>query len=138
MLKVLAQPHLKIFTALLCFLLAGLVWALTRQTSGTLDDVPEDAVTWTLCVACEHSEIMSLRDFFSCQQQEMLGRHNSMAIPMIQCARCGQKRVVRALKCDHCGHIFEEGAIRCDFYDRCPKCHFSAIENRRTQSTPTP
>lgn len=137
MFKVMSQPHFKIVSALLCFLLAGLVWALTRQAPGGLDDVPADATTWTLCMGCGHSEIMSLREFYTCQQQEMAKQRNSMAIPIIQCSRCGQYRVVKAIKCDRCGHIFMEGAIPGDFHDRCPKCHFSAIENRRTQPTPT-
>ena len=64
MIKIQGQSQVQLIAAVLCFLLAGLVWALTRPHNAGINDVPADAMTWTLCISCEHSQEMSLRDFF--------------------------------------------------------------------------
>lgn len=130
--------RIKLGIAALCFVLAGLVWALTRGSSGSLQDVPEGDLTWTLCLSCGYTEQMPVRNFFTEQQQEMLQTHNMMTPPMITCPRCGKKQMVRALKCERCGTIFAVDSVPGDYYDRCPKCGYSALESRHANTTANP
>jgi hypothetical protein len=55
----------------------------------------------------------------------------------LECPKCGKKSCYIARKCQQCENIFVLGQARDKNYlDRCPKCRFSAIEDRQKNRAP--
>jgi len=51
--------------------------------------------------------------------------------PGLKCPKCGQEEAYTAAKCKKCGKVFfPDPAIYDDFLDRCPKCGYSAREEK--------
>jgi hypothetical protein len=46
------------------------------------------------------------------------------------CSKCGSSMAV-LIECPKCKNNFKKGSVPNDFSDRCPKCHYSAIEQAR-------
>lgn len=57
-----------------------------------------------------------------------------METPALKCEKCGQPSAYAAVKCGKCGLVFEAGAVKNDFPDKCPKCKYSKIEDERKKA----
>lgn len=51
--------------------------------------------------------------------------------PGLACPDCGQESAYTATKCRKCGAVFQpDDATYNDYYDRCPECGYSAMEEK--------
>ncbi len=116
----------------LCLVISGIVILVTRSGgSGGIDELSDDAQTWVFCVGCKASYEMGEKEFYTQLKQKSVELANPMARAYLTCQKCGKDRVVKAIKCGKCGEVFPEGVVPNDFADRCPKCKFSATEEKR-------
>ncbi len=116
----------------LCLIVSGIVILVTRSGgSGGIDDLSDDTQLWVICAACKASYEMGEKDFYTQLKQKSVELANPMARAYLTCQKCGKDRVVKAVKCGKCSEVFPEGAVPNDFSDRCPKCKFSATEEKR-------
>ncbi len=51
----------------------------------------------------------------------------------VECPKCGEISAARGLKCKECSTVFMQKHGGDDYPDRCPKCGYSDIENRRSE-----
>ena len=91
-----------------------------------------------LCKSCGEIEIT--RDEF----REMMKNQPGGMMPMmmagpmlLNCPECGQKSCAVATKCQECGSVFVSVPRPGSSVppDKCPKCGYSAIEERRKERT---
>ena len=90
-----------------------------------------------MCASCGGFEV-SVDEF-----REMMSQQGPEAMMMpgqaaaMECPQCGKKSCYQAQKCKECEAIFVFGQARDKNYpDRCPKCGFSNIEDRRQNPSP--
>ncbi len=119
----------------LCLIVAAVVVFATRSSGpGGIDSLSDTAQVWVVCTACNASYQMGEKEFYTQLRDRTAQLANPMARALLTCQKCGKDRVVKAVKCDKCGEIFPEGIVSNDFDDRCPKCKFSATEEKRKAS----
>ncbi len=90
-----------------------------------------------MCVSCGGFEV-SVDEFREMSRQQS---PEAMMMPgqtaAMECPQCGKKSCCKAQKCKKCEAIFVFGQARDKNYPgRCPKCSFSAIEDRRQNPSP--
>lgn len=116
----------------LCLIVAAIVVFATRSSGpGGIDSLSDTAQVWVVCTACNASYQMGEKQYFTQLQERTAQLANPMARALLTCQKCSKDRVVKAVKCDKCGEVFPEGIVPNDFDDRCPKCKFSATEEKR-------
>ena len=119
----------------LCLIVAAVVVFATRSSDPSgIDSLSDTAQVWVVCTACNASYQMGEKGFYTQLRDRTAQLANPMARAFLTCQKCGKDRVVKAVKCDKCGEIFPEGIVPNDFDDRCPKCKFSATEEKRKAS----
>ncbi len=52
-------------------------------------------------------------------------------IPAMTCQKCGEKSAFTAIKCEKCDTVFIRGTVEGPYEDKCPKCGYSKMEERR-------
>ncbi|HPC93444.1 MAG TPA: hypothetical protein PLU87_00765 [Sedimentisphaerales bacterium] len=116
----------------LCLIIAVVVVVVTRSSGpGGVESLSDDTQVWVLCTACNASYQMGEKTYYTQLQERTTQMANPMARVLLTCQKCGKDRVVKAVKCAKCGEVFPEGIVPNDFPDRCPKCKFSATEEKR-------
>jgi len=119
----------------LCLIVAVVVVVATRSGGpGGVESLSDDTQVWVLCTACNASYQMGEKQYYTQLQEKTAQLANPMARALLTCQKCGKDKVVKAIKCGKCGEVFPEGIVPNDFDDRCPKCKFSATEEKRKAS----
>lgn len=126
------KKYVAIALAVICLLIAGTIAYRTMFGGGSAGSGSNRDVV-LLCTKCGGFEISAdeFREIMSKNADPMM-----MGMPgqpmVIPCPKCGQKTCYLAQKCPQCENIFVMGQARDQNYpDRCPKCSFSAIEDRQ-------
>lgn len=126
------KKPLMIAVILICLGVAGAVtFFRSSGGSGTIDDIPEDEMTWVICLnpKCKAEYQMGLKAYHKAIQDRM---NDGMALvtPALICEKCGEASVYRAYKCTNpqCGIVFHAKSVANDFADCCPKCGHSETE----------
>ncbi|HUT29398.1 MAG TPA: hypothetical protein VMX13_06375 [Sedimentisphaerales bacterium] len=104
------------------------------RSSGIPDEFAH-RYTWMLCrnPACRNSWQMNLKEYWEMVEKFRMENSGVMENPAATCPKCGEPSGYIAVKCEKCGLVFEKGTVPRDFEDRCPKCNFSKIEERRAE-----
>jgi predicted Zn-ribbon and HTH transcriptional regulator len=122
--------------AVICLLLAGVITAvrLMKPKAGTVDSIPDSEMIWVKCInpKCNATYEMSLKKYMLAMQSDNTPLMDG-ATKFIKCEKCGKNSIVKAIKCEKCGYVFAEGEVPRDYYDRCPKCGYSKIEEAKKQ-----
>jgi hypothetical protein len=130
------KKYLSIGAAVICLLITGTIFYRTMLggSSGSGGANREAAL---LCTTCGGFEIPAdvLREMMSQQDPATMMMRRMPAA--MECPQCGKKTCYEAQKCQQCENIFVVGQARDRNYpDRCPKCSFSYIEDRRQNPSP--
>ena len=118
-----------------CFILAGLyTYARRRGGSGSIDDIPDDKMTWVKCSnpSCKAEYEMGEKQYHKDMQERFDPRARTS--PPLACEKCSKDSLFQAVKCANssCGIIFIKGiAGKNDHPDRCPECKQSETEEIR-------
>jgi len=111
--------------------LAIVIFSKSRSGSkGSSLDAFKGELMWVKCSNpdCEAEYQMDKKEYFEYVQTH--ARPGGME--PLACEKCGENSIHRAVKCPECGTVFFYGqAGPQDFRDRCPKCNYSATEERR-------
>ena len=117
--------------------LAGAITLMTRAPRGEgLKSIPEEKMMWMTCRndTCGANYEMQMREYY--RQREEIQKQSgamSMSVPALICEKCSEESLYKAFKCQKCELIFEGGAKRGDYEDRCPKCGYSDIKRGRDE-----
>jgi hypothetical protein len=96
------------------------------------------AMAWMMCRECGAKYKMKLKQWQAVAESYIEGRPDSRTPPSLVCQECGKKAAYMAIECEKCGLIFEAGWKGPDYYDRCPQCNFSKIEERMKERESRP
>ena len=125
------KKYLAILFAIVSLIIVVTIFYRTFS-SGSGSGGGKDTV-YLLCKSC--GPIGITQDEF---REIMMTQPGGMMPPMMggpmlfNCPECGQKSCAVAQKCQKCDNIFITGQAQDPRYpDRCPKCGFSAIEDRQ-------
>ncbi len=107
----------------------------TGGGTGTLSGIPDDVMIWVKCMnpKCNAEYETSKKAYF----RYLSGQEGDVpegAIQMARCEQCGKDSLIKAIKCEKCGKVFIEGVVQGDFFDRCPECNYSKIEELRKKA----
>jgi len=108
------------------------IFVMTNGGGGSKVKSPDEFALLCANPKCGHSEVISRDEY-----KEMLSDtpNPMMMMPGQQisfdCPECGKKTMFKASKCEKCENIFFPNYQSKDFYDRCPECGFSKIEESR-------
>jgi ribosomal protein L40E len=86
------------------------------------------AMGWMMCRECGAKYKMKLKQWQAVAESYVKEHPDSRTPPPLVCQQCGQKTAYRAIECGKCGSIFKAGWKGPDYYDRCPQCKFSQVE----------
>jgi len=116
-----------------CLVIAVAVTFFTRRTSHGIDSIKKGDMIWVKCYStdCKAEYQIEKRDYFEFLQKN--ANPMAMRMPPMECEKCSQKSIYRAVKCEECDTIFFYGEIADQFKDKCPKCGFSKTESLRNQ-----
>jgi len=128
------KKPIMIAVIVVCLGVAGAVTFLRSGSSGGINDIPNDKMTWVKCnnPACNAEYEMSEKQYYK-EIQERLNPASMMATPALICQKCGKPSVYKAYKCGNpsCGKVFLANSVPNDFPDRCPECKRSETEEIR-------
>ena len=135
------KKHLAIGVAVICLLIAGIVFYRTMFAGSAGGGDMGDREIALLCATCGGFEIPAdeFRELMSKQGPDMMMGMPGMPGQMMamECPKCAKKTCYMAQKCQQCENIFVFGQARDQNYpDRCPKCSFSAMEDRQKNQAP--
>ncbi|MHC4155077.1 MAG: hypothetical protein ACYST6_09170 [Planctomycetota bacterium] len=120
-----------------CVVVAGAITYFTRSGgSGGIPGEFADRYTWMACrnPDCGNSWEMNLKEYYEMVEQFRIENPGRMENPATTCPKCNEPSGYEAVKCDKCESVFEKGTVvPRTFEDKCPKCGYSAIEERRKQ-----
>lgn len=123
------KKALMIVLVVVCLAAAGVITWKTR--SGSSSAINGNALMW---VKCNNPNCGAE---YQITQKEYLDfiRKNAVpgfaTIPAMTCKKCGEKSAFAAIKCPKCGTVFIRGTVKGPFEDKCPKCGYSQMEERR-------
>lgn len=131
------KKYLVIGATTVCLLVAGTMFY-RSFFGGSGGGNTGDRQIALMCTSCGGFEI-SVDEFREMMSQQ--GPEAMMMMPgqmqTMECPQCGKKSCYQAQKCKECEAIFVFGQAKDKNYpDRCPKCGFSAIEDRRQNPSP--
>jgi len=92
-----------------------------------------------MCASCGGFEVSvdEFREIMSQQGPDLMMMMMPGQAATMECPQCGKKSCYQAQKCKQCETIFVFGQAKDKNYpDRCPKCSFSYIEDRRQNPAP--
>ena len=125
------KKQIMIGVAVVCIIAAGAITYFNTAGGGSgqgVDSIDPSEMTWMKCQKCNSTYEMPKKEYYKYLQENMTGS----SPPPLPCQECGEKGAYRAVKCESCGNIFYYGASGPQaFPDKCPKCGFSATEDRR-------
>ncbi len=100
-----------------------------RRGSHGVESIDSAEKTWMMCTdpGCQAKYEIAKKEYFEFVENNRTG----MQVPGMKCGECGKTSAFRAVKCGKCGNIFLYGAKGLDYADRCPKCHYSKMEQDR-------
>jgi hypothetical protein len=104
-------------------------------SSGGIDSLSDDETTWVICLnkACKAEYEMGLKTYHKAISERLVNPMSPVA-PALECEKCGEPSVRKAVKCENptCAIVFREGSSGAHTNsDRCPKCKQSATEESR-------
>jgi ribosomal protein S27E len=95
------------------------LWAWKSRVGNTagIGSVPEGKKVWVKCAkqACGASYEMAMKEYYMKVDEKV----TYSGVPPIDCEKCGEESVFRAIKCKSCGEVFfkpRAGGVQC------PKC----------------
>lgn len=114
----------------------GKVPAIKAEYLKPREDTTPKPMTWIKCrnPQCKAQYQITLKEYFEHAEGYLKEHPNSLVPPSLACEKCEKETAYRALKCEKCGLIFEAGWRGPDYYDRCPKCKFSKVEEKRKKT----
>lgn len=120
----------KVIIAVVCIVAAaGITLIFNNPFAGT--EGPTVGRTFQmLCVneKCGHAFEMKGVDY----RERLMNRDPDEIGPLaMTCPKCGEESAFSALKCEKCGEVFIPDRMTKDYPDRCPKCGYSASEEKR-------
>jgi len=126
-----AKKYMTIAFAVVSLSIAGIVTF--RSFSGGGGSAKSGTGVALMCKTCGGFEV-SVDEF-----RAVIAENPMALMPMpgvgpalMNCPQCGEKSCIQAQKCEKCENIFYSGQAGDRKYpDRCPKCKFSAVENRK-------
>ena len=132
------KKNLAIGLVVVCLLVAGTMFYRSFFGGGSGGGSTGDRQVALMCASCGGFEV-SVDEFREMMSQQ--GPGGMMMMPgqdaAMECPKCGKKSCYPAQKCKQCETIFVFGQARDKRYpDRCPKCSFSSIEDRRQNPSP--
>ena len=93
-----------------------------------------------LCSECGESFELSVEELREKMREAAsegeMGPMGPMESPVLTCPGCGKDAAQMATKCKSCETVFIQdfqAAAEGDYPDRCPKCNYSEMEERRSQ-----
>lgn len=105
------------------------LWAYKTRSGNIADikSVPEGETVWVKCSnpACGATYEMGLKEYYQKVEEKVAFR----TIPPIDCEKCGEESVYKAIKCKNCGEVFFPYEGSKDIEDKCPKCGFSETDS---------
>ena len=101
---------------------------------GGMDDISKTEIMWVKCVnpKCNAGYETPTKEYYL-QQRKRADASESGQASLAVCEKCGKESVMTGMKCEKCENVFVSGGIRDDFHDRCPKCKYSATEERQNK-----
>jgi hypothetical protein len=118
-----------VVVVVVCIVAAIIITVKTHSgSSHGVSGIERGHMVWLKCrdPNCGNTWQMDMKDYYEYVDKNIVGA----AVPPITCPKCNQKTGYEAVKCEKCGYVFEIGASRTDYTDRCPKCGYSAEEER--------
>jgi hypothetical protein len=88
------------------------------------------AMAWMMCRGCGAKYRMKLKQWQAVAESYIEEQPDSRTPPSLVCQECGKKAAYLAIECGKCGLVFEAAWKGPDYYDRCPQCNFSQVEER--------
>jgi ribosomal protein L40E len=116
----------------------GVVPAIKGEYLEPRQDDHEELMAWIMCRECGAKYQIRLKQWHAVAQGHVKENPDSRTPPPLVCQQCGEKTAYRAIKCEKCGLIFEAGWKGPDYYDRCPQCNFSQVEERMKERESRP
>ena len=114
-----------------CFLAAS-VFVFLNLNGRTTNYMPKGSQVWIKCnnSECNHAYQIDGNKYYKYIEDHTVG---PFAVPAIECPECGQNTCYKANKCKKCETIFFDNYTG-GFEDRCPKCNYSELEEKRKNS----
>jgi len=119
-----------------CLVLAVVIFVISRSGgSGGLADMERGELIWIKCnnPNCGAASQIDKVDYYAQIEDRMRENPMSLQVPALVCQECKENSVYRAVKCPKCGEMSSYGRPG-DFDDRCPKCGFSEMEDKRKRA----
>jgi len=79
---------------------------------------------------CKATYTLSRDEFLAQMDPSAMPRMRGLRGMTLKCRKCGERSAYRARKCPKCSEIFIPDYESGDYPDRCPKCEYSAMEER--------
>ena len=133
-----AKKYLVIGLTVVCLSVAGTLFYRSFFGGSSTGGNTGDRQIALMCASCGGFEVSidEFREIMSQQGPDLMMMMPGQAAAM-ECPKCGKKSCYQAQKCKKCQNIFVFGQARDKNYpDRCPKCGFSYIEDRRQNPAP--
>jgi len=133
------KKYLVIGLAVVCLSVAGTLFYRSFFGSSGGGGNTGDRQVALMCASCGGFEVSGdeFREMMSQQGPEAMMMMMPGQAAAMECPQCGKKTCYQAQKCKQCETIFVFGQAKDKNYpDRCPKCSFSSMEDRRQNSSP--
>ena len=121
------KKPIMIAVIVVCLVVAFMV-TVKRKGGGEGVKFFEGKPMWIKCKDCGATWQMDTAVYYRWIEENIQG--GSVAPPM-ECEQCGATAAYRAEECPKCGEVFIYDVQSGDFPDRCPKCKYSTMEERR-------
>jgi hypothetical protein len=116
----------------------GVVPALKKECLEPRQDDRGESMAWIMCRECGAKYQIKLKQWHTAAEGYVKQHPDSRTPPPLVCKQCGEKAAYRAIECEKCGLIFEAGWKGPHYYDRCPNCNFSKVEERMKERESRP
>jgi len=120
----------KIAISVTCLILAGAVFLIFNNPFRSSGISTGKGTLQMLCVneKCGAAFEITRKEHNQQLHEKVLQRGPAGGQPAFTCPECGQESTYIATKCKECGAVFVPDYGSDDYFDRCPKCGYSDIE----------
>ncbi len=118
-------------------IIAGVIFYLRASGGSGLDSTIESLKGQMQWMKCNNPSCGTTYEMDKGEYQQYLKDHPGEVMaylgnPPLPCKKCGEQSLLPAIKCPKCGNVFFKGAMgKGEFADKCPKCSYSATEEKR-------
>lgn len=123
------KKALMIVLVLVFLAAAGIITWKTRSGGGSI--LKGSTMMWVKCnnPDCGTEYQITEKEYLDFIRENAIPGFAS--VPAMTCQKCSEKSAFAAIKCEKCGTVFIRGTVEGPFEDKCPKCGYSQIEERR-------